>query len=168
MRFSFIFGLLIFFSSCYAQLDDNEHKFGQFKYYQNDTIQTRLKDIVRTDSIKSSCDLIYKSYDRNDSLVSELKYNQCQSNSKNGYLTRNIYRRDGKIILYELFNMEGNIIERYKFDYNNKGQIIMKEGFGSGEIGITIKYYYSDTDELIEKKAFRSGNEVKDYFKTMK
>ncbi|VBB44196.1 exported hypothetical protein [uncultured Paludibacter sp.] len=168
MKLSLIFGLLISLSNCFAQKVDNENKFGQFKYYQNDTIQKRLKDIVRTDSIKSSCDLFYKSYDRNDSLVSELKYFQCQSNTKNGYLTRNIYRKDGKIILYELFNMEGTEIERYKFDYNEKGKITKKEGFGSGEIGITIKYYYTDNGELIDKKAFRFGDEVKDYFKTMK
>jgi hypothetical protein len=131
---------------------------------ENDTIQTRLKDIVKTDTSKNSCYLIYKSFDNRDSLVSELKYYQCQSNTKNGYLTRNIFNQKGKIILYELFNMEGLDIERYKFDYNNKGQLTKKKGFGSGEIGITIKYYYSNSGELIDKKAFRFGNEVKDYF----
>ena len=79
MRFTLIFGLLIYFSNCYAQKDDNEHRFGQFKYYQNDTIQTILKDIVRADSIISSCYLIYKYYDKNDSLVSVLKYYQAPS-----------------------------------------------------------------------------------------
>ena len=83
-------------------------------------------------------------------------------------MTRNIYNRDGKIILYELFNMEGIEIERYKSEYNNKGQVIKKEGFGSGEIGITIRYYYSNSGELTNKKAFRFENEVKDYFKPMK
>ena len=168
MRYTLIIGLLIYFSNCYAQTDNIEHRFGQFRYYQNDTIQTRLKEIVRTDSSKNSCNLIFKSFDKLDSLVSELNYYQCQNNTKNGYLTRNIYNRDGKIILYELFNMEGLEIERYKFDYNNKGQITKKEGFGSGETGITIKYYYSNSGELIDKKAFRFGNEIKDYFKTMK
>ncbi len=168
MRLTLIIGLLICFSNCYSQKDSKGSRFGQFKYYHNDTIQNRLKDIVRTDSIKKTCYLIFKSYDKSDSLVSELKYYQCQSNTKNGYLTRNIYSAEGKIILYELFNMEGIEIERYKFDYDNQGQIIIKEGFGSGEIGITIKYYYSDSGKLIGKKAFRFGNEVKDYFKTMK
>ena len=168
MRYTFIIGLLIYFSNCYAQIDNNEHKFGQFIYYQNDTIQTRLKDIVKTDSSKNSCYLIFKSFDKLDSLVSELKYYQCQNNTKNEYLTRNIYSQNGKVILSELFNMEGHEIERYKFDYNNAGQITKKEGFGFGEIGITIKYYYSDSGKLIDKKAFRFGNEVKDYFKTMK
>jgi len=64
--------------------------------------------------------------------------------------------------------MEGIEIERYKYDYNNNGLILKKEGFGSGEIGITIEYYYTDKGELIDRKAFRFGNEVKDYFKTMK
>ncbi|MDD3281783.1 MAG: hypothetical protein PHC83_09485 [Bacteroidales bacterium] len=112
--------------------------------------------------------MIFKSFDRLDSLVSELKYYQCQNNSKNGYLTRNIYNQKGNVILYELFNMEGLEIERYQFEYNNAGQITKKEGFGSGEIGILIRYYYSDYGKLIDKKAFRFGNEVKDYFKTMK
>ena len=85
-----------------------------------------------------------------------------------GYLTQNIYNEQGKVILYELFNMEGLEIERYKFDYNKMGLLTKKGGFGSGEIGITIKYYYSKTGELIDKKAFRFGEEVKNYFKTMK
>lgn len=168
MRFTLTIGLLIYLSNCYAQIDNSEHKFGQFRYYQNDTIQTRMKDIVRTDSSKNSCYLIFKSFDRLDFLVAELKYYQCQNNTKNGYLTRNIYNQNGKIILYELFNMEGLEIERYKFDYNNAGQITKKEGFGSGEIGIVIRYFYSNSGELIDKKAYRCGNEVKDYFKTMK
>ncbi|WP_175402816.1 hypothetical protein [Mangrovivirga cuniculi] len=52
-----------------------------------------------------------------------------------------------------------------KFFYNNNGQIIKKSGFGSGEIGLTIKYFYSDNGELIDRKAFRIGTEVKDYYK---
>ena len=122
---------MIFLSSCYAQTKVNDHKFGQFRYYQNDTIQARLKEIVRTDSIKNPdiCSLIFKSFDKHDTLVAELKYYQCQNNTKNRYLTRNIYNKFGKIILYELFDMEGLEIERYKFDYNDKGQLIQKEGF---------------------------------------
>jgi hypothetical protein len=126
--------------------------------------------LLYTDSIKNPdiCYLIFNSFDKLDTLVSELKYYQCQNNTKNGYLTRNIYNKFGKIIIYELFNMEGLEIERYKFDYNDKGQLIQKEGFGSGEMGILIKYYYSTTGEMIDKKAFRFGKEEKDYFKTMK
>ena len=101
-------------------------------------------------------------------IVQELKYYQAQNNTKHGYLTQNIYNEQGKVILYESFNLEGLVIERYKFDYNNLGLMTKKEGFGSGEIGITIKYYYSKTGELIDKKAFRFGEEVKNYFKTMK
>jgi hypothetical protein len=173
MRDLLITGLLIFsLISCNAQNDKaiKNEKFGAFRIYQNDTIRDRLKEIVRTDSmnIPESGYLIYKSYDKKDTIVQELKYFQAQNNTKYGYLTENIYNEQGRIILYELFNMEGLEIERYKFDYNNMGLLTKKEGFGSGEIGITIKYYYSSTGKLIDKKAFRFGKEVKDYFKTMK
>jgi len=146
MRDLLITGLLIFsLIGCNAQNDKaiKNGKFGAFRYYQNDTINARLKEIVRTDSMKipESGYLIFKSYDNKDTIVQELKYYQAQNNTKNAYLTQNIYNEYGKIILYELFNMEGLEIERYKFDYNNLGLKTKKEGFGSGEIGITIKYY---------------------------
>ncbi|MGE5437619.1 MAG: hypothetical protein ACM3O3_10360 [Syntrophothermus sp.] len=173
MRDLLIIGLLIFsFIGCKAQNDKaiKNEKFGAFKIYPNDTILARQKEIVRTDSliIPESGYLIYKSFDKNDTIVQELKYYQAQNNTKQGYLTQNIYNEQGKIILYELFNMEGLEIERYKFEYNNMELLTKKEGFGSGEIGITIKYYYSPTGKLIDKKAFRFGKEVTDYFKTMK
>jgi hypothetical protein len=173
MRDLFIIGLLIFsFISCQAQNDKRlkNEIFGALRIYQNDTIRARLKGIVRTDSmnIPESGYLIYKSYDKKDIIVQELKYYQAQSNTKHGYLTQNIYNEQGKLILYELSNMEGLQIERYKFDYNDVGLLTKKEGFGSGEIGITIKYYYSSTGQLIDKKAFRFEKEVKDYFKNMK
>ena len=129
MRDLFIIGLLIFsFIGCKAQNDKGlkNEKFGAFRIYQNDTIRDRLKEIVRTDSmnIPESGYLIYKSYDKKDTIVQELKYYQAQSNTKQGYLTQNIYNEQGKLILYELFNMEGLEIELYKFEYNDVGLLI--------------------------------------------
>lgn len=162
-----IISILIF--SCQRQtskLDNPRHEFGEFKFSQDNEIKTRLKDIVKTDTIKEEETgyLIYKSYDVNDSLVRELSYYLAQNNTKSRYLTRNIYNEKGKIISYELFNVEGLKIEQYIYKYRTDGLLAQKEGFGSGEIGITINYFYSPKGKFIDKKAFRSGNEVLNYF----
>ena len=161
-----IFSILIF--GCQKQItkqDDPGNEFGNFKFFQDKVIKTRLKEIVRTDTIKDEIGyLIYKSYDVNDSLVRELSYYLVQNNTKSKYLTCNIYNEKGKIISYELFNIEGLKIEQYIYKYRTDGLLAQKEGFGSGEIGITINYLYSPKGKLIDKKAFRSGNEVLNYF----
>lgn len=161
-----IFSILLL--SCQGQAnkqDSTKHEFGKFKFYQDNVVKTRLKEIVRTDTIKEEIGyFIYKSYDVNDSLVRELMFYVFQDNTKSRYLTCNTYNEKGKIILYELFNIEGLKIEQYIYKYRADGLLWQKEGFGSGEIGITIKYYYSPKGKLIDKKAFRSGNEVLNYF----
>jgi hypothetical protein len=147
-------------------VDKNDFRFGGFKFYTDKIIQNRLKEITRTDSIytEESTYLIYKSYDANSIMVKELRYFQGQSNSKRAYLIRNVFNTEGKTILYELFNMEGETLERCKFKYNPHGFLIEKEGTRSGEPEITIKYFYSVTGKLIDKKAFQSGKEIIDYF----
>ena len=138
--------------------------------YLSDSLQTQIEKIVRTDSMKSddTSYYIYKSYDSRDSLVQELRYYTSQSNSDRGYLTRNIYNENGKILLYEHLSILGTAIERYKYTYNERGLLIKKEGFGSGEMGISIVYTYSKNGDLIDTKAYRSGQEVKNYFKNKK
>ncbi|MDD4993757.1 MAG: hypothetical protein PHR83_16165 [Paludibacter sp.] len=149
--------------SCQRQVnkhDSIKHEFGNFKFFQDKIIKTRLREIVRTDTIKEEIGyLIYKSYDVNDSLVRELSYYP-----KSRYFTCNMYNENGKIISYELFTVEGLKIEQYIYKYRADGLLAQKEGFGSGEIGITINYFYSSKGKLIDKKAFRSGNEVLNYF----
>lgn len=161
-----IFSLLLL--SCQKQAnkqDSIKHEFGNFKFFQDKIIKTRLREIVRTDTIKEEIGyLIYKSYDVNDSLVRELSYYLAQDNTQSRYLTCNKYNEKGKIISYELFTVEGLKIEQYIYKYRADGLLAQKEGFGSGEIGITINYFYSSKGKLIDKKAFRSGNEVLNYF----
>jgi len=161
-----IFSILFF--NCQRQINKQDsagHEFGKFKFYQDNIIKSRLKEIVKTVTIKEKTGyLIYKSYDVNDSLDRELIYYLAQDNTKRRYLTCNTYNNKGKIILYELFNMEGLKIEQYNYTYRKDGLLAKKESFGSGEIGIKIYYYYSPKGKLINKKAFRSGCEVLNYF----
>jgi len=153
-----IFSILIF--GCQRQINKQDcprHEFGEFIFYQDIAIKTRLKEIVKTDTITKEIGyLIYKSYDENDTLARELIYYLAQNNTKSRYLTCNTYNKKGKIILYELFNIEGLKIEQYNYKYRVDGLLDQKEGFGSGEIGITIKYFYSPKGKPINKKAFRS------------
>ena len=56
MRYLISIGFcFLLFSSCSQKKKTEiiERKIERFKYYTNDTIQTRLKEIVRTDSIKN-------------------------------------------------------------------------------------------------------------------
>lgn len=160
-----IFSILIFGCQRQANIQDSpKYKFGEFTFYQDNVIKTRLKEIIKTDTIKEKIGyLIYKSYDANDSLVRELRYYLAQDNTKRRYLTCNTYNENGKLILYELFNIEGFKLEQYNYKYRADGLLDQKEGFGSGEIGITIKYYYSPEGKLINERAFRFGEEVINY-----
>lgn len=88
-----------------------------------------MNEIVRTDSTydNRTGQHIYNSFDKLDTLVQELKYNFFQSDTRRAYLTRNLYDRNGKIIIYELFNMEGKRLEGFKFRYNDKRLLTKKE-----------------------------------------
>jgi len=112
MRHITIPGLLVFLACCYFPGPKGGQEPGSFAYYQNDTIQKLLKGIVRTDSSETTCYLTFRSFDKSDSLVTELKYYQCQDNSKAGYLTRSVYDQQGKLVLHETFNIEGFELER--------------------------------------------------------
>ena len=135
----------------------------------SELIQNQLRKIVRTDSIQipNDCYLVFQSFDSRDTMIQEIKYYQCQSNTKNGYCTRYIYNDNGQKILYEYSNMERLFIERFTYEYNSKGLLVKEEGFGSGDVGITIKYSYYKNNKLKKKKAYRSGKEVKNYFENV-
>jgi hypothetical protein len=113
VRYIKILGLLFYLAGCHSSANKAGQRPGPFAYYTNDTIQKRLKEIVRTDSTTTTCYLTFKSFDNRDSLVTELKYYQCQNNSKAGYFTRSVYNSMGKLILHETFNMEGLELERH-------------------------------------------------------
>lgn len=108
MKLIIILGLLFSLVSCQSP----QQKSIDFEYYQNDTILKLLKTVVRTDSIKTTCYLTFKSFDKRDSLVTELNYYQCQNNSKDEYLNRRVYDRQGKLVLHQKFNMEGLELEK--------------------------------------------------------
>ena len=169
MRTLTIIGLLIisvYNSQSQNVININNPESGIFKFHENETIKKRLEMITRIDTLRNveNCYLIYKSYDLRDTIVQVLSYYQCQSNTSSGYLTRNIFNEKGSKILYEHFDMTGIPIEQYNFEYNDLGLLVMKKGFGSGEIGITIKYFYNESGTLIDKKAYRFEQEVKNYF----
>lgn len=105
-----IFWLTISLSGCHSSNLNDKQQQSWFQYYQNDTIKELLKGIVRTDSTKKTCYLIFKSFDKENSLIEDLQYYQCQNNSKAPYLTRKVYDKKGKLIFQEIFNMEGSEI----------------------------------------------------------
>ncbi len=116
MRYLIILCLLISFacdnSARQKAGQRSAQKTDYFDYFQNDTIESLLEGIVRTDSNMTGCYLTFRSFDKYDSLVTELKYYQCQNNAKDLYLTRTVYDRQRKMILREIFNMEGSLIGR--------------------------------------------------------
>jgi hypothetical protein len=164
-QISFILILSLLGLNC-DHSNKNDIRFGELKFYTNELIKKRLKEIIRTDSSSQneSSYIIYKAYDIENKIVRQLKYYQDQSNSQKGFLSRRIYNKNGGIILYELFNMRGIKLEQCNFEYNTKGLIIKKEWTDRDNIVITIKYFYSIYNELIDKKAFRFGKEIDDYF----
>jgi len=112
MKHIITIGLGAFLVCCHSSRQKPAQKPTLFEYYKNDTIRELLKAVIRTDSINTTCYLTFKSFDQRDSLVTELNYYKCQNNSKAEYLIRNVYDRQGKLILREIFNMEGSEIER--------------------------------------------------------
>jgi hypothetical protein len=98
---------------------------GLFKFYQDEWTKERLSEIVRTDSILENENRlkIFKSFDIVDSLILEMKYNTFQSDTRKPYLTRNLFNEKGKVIVYELYNMEGKRLEGFKYLYSEKGQM---------------------------------------------
>lgn len=133
MKYYSTFALLILFIVCgFAQTKNTASDFnglGLYKFYENDNIKVRLNEIVRTDSIYDNNigHHIYKWFDKLDTLVQELKFNHFQSDTRRAYLTRHLYNKNGKIILYELFNMEGKLLEGFKYEYTVKGLLTKKE-----------------------------------------
>jgi hypothetical protein len=88
-----------------------------------------MNEIIRTDSAfnKKTGQHIYNSFDRLDTLVQQLTYNYFQSDTREAYLTRNLYDKNGNIFLYELFNMEGKRIEGFRYEYDNSGMLTKEE-----------------------------------------
>jgi hypothetical protein len=107
MKYISIVGFLVSLTCCQSP-SKKVAQTERFAFYQSDTIKQLLKQVVRTDSTATSCYLTFSSFDKNDSLVIQLKYYQCQNNSKGEYLTRCVYDLQRKLILEETFNMEGN------------------------------------------------------------
>ncbi|QCK15579.1 hypothetical protein [Mangrovivirga cuniculi] len=99
MRLLLLIGFFAFYSNSYAQDKENGSLFTRFDYFHSDIIKNRINDIIKIDSTKKACEIIFNSYDKNDILVSQLKYNQCQSNTKFAYHRREIYDKNGKILL---------------------------------------------------------------------
>jgi len=133
MRYYLTFFILLWLFSCsFGQTVSKRivsKGLGLFEFYENDSVKIRMNEIVRTDSTydNRTGQHIYNSFDKLDTLVQELKYNFFQSDTRRAYLTRNLYDRNGKIIIYELFNMEGKRLEGFKFRYNDKRLLTKKE-----------------------------------------
>jgi hypothetical protein len=139
MRYLVIIFLLTLLQFCSAGQKKEAEKqlngLGHFEFYQDELTKIRLREIVRTDSIyENETGLkFYKSFDKFDTLLLELKYNSFQSDTRRAYLTRNLYDRKGKIIIYELYNMEGKRLEGIKYNYNDKGLLTSTDKLGNDD-----------------------------------
>ncbi len=139
--------------------------FTKVQLKQIDSIKNQLRDIVNVDTIYDRINDHYdiKMYNKdkklsvscNYSIGGAFRFYKYFDNDKNEILSEAISER------------EGILIEQYLYQYSN-GKIITKTGYSSGEIGITLRYFYDSNWNLIDRKAYRCGKEEMNYFKTMK
>jgi len=164
MRILTIIVLFIFFS-CSGHKTDNANKF-----ISVDTIQTKNDPfvinctppnverlIVRSDTtfrMENYDGHRIKSFDSKGRLVRFIRANLFESNSNNIYSFTTFYDSVGHVIYEDKVKGFNSKWHCYCFQYDELGQLIMKSGYSSGEIGIKVTYVYKDdklVNEIIER-----------------
>jgi hypothetical protein len=60
-------------------------------------------------------------------------------------------------VIYESILEKGVRFHCYSYKYNDKGQLIAKEGYSSGEEGVKMLYEYDSTGKLVREIIKRAG-----------
>ncbi|GAA4345270.1 hypothetical protein GCM10023184_47060 [Flaviaesturariibacter amylovorans] len=88
-----------------------------------------------------------RSYAENGRLVREETSNPYESNLNRFYKHVFVYDLHGRQV-YEQHIEKMSILQCFKYIYNDRGQVIKRTGFGSGDSGGTVRYFYKG-DSLI-------------------
>ena len=64
-------------------------------------------------------------------------------------------------VIYETISENGVTFHCYRYTYNDKGQLVYKEGYSSGEIGVKIQYEYDTNGKLLKEIIDRPGGTTK-------
>jgi hypothetical protein len=60
-------------------------------------------------------------------------------------------------VIYETITENRITFHCYRYKYNYKGQLIYKEGYSSGELGVKIHYEYDMKGKLVKEIITRPG-----------
>ncbi|MCT4640188.1 MAG: hypothetical protein N4A72_21000 [Bacteroidales bacterium] len=125
------------------------------------TIEKRLKQILYADTTYNDSTSIQtiRYYDNNNKLTKLVRTNIHMSHAIFGPRTE-VYNENELIILEQVQDYKGVIWHRYVYEYDERNNLISKEGFSSGELGHRIEYKYDEYGVLIEQTEIKNGKTV--------
>lgn len=99
-----------------------------------------------------------RSFDKKNRLIQVFKSNLFESNTKKIYSETVIYDTAGRII-YEDKTKQFTRWHYYCYKFDTNGNMIYKEGYSSGEMGLRVSFMY-ENGKLVKEISERGGRKI--------